>query len=101
MKKKVVSYIVVCLLIGAILVACGPSQAELEAQATQVAAGLSATQTAAGPTPTSTATATLVTNCHVNIHCHPHPPTERHKYLGPLTSPLLRRSIRAWLETKK
>lgn len=57
MKKKVF-FILVFVLIEAITVACGPSQAELDAQATQVAANLSATQTAEAPTLTPTTTST-------------------------------------------
>ncbi len=57
MKKKVFS-ILIGLMITTILAACGPSQAELDVQATQVAANVAATQTAQAPTPTSTATPT-------------------------------------------
>lgn len=46
------------LIIGASLSACGPSQAEVDAHATQVVAAIFATQTAAAPTNTPTATAT-------------------------------------------
>ena len=68
MEKKVL-FVLVCLLIGALLVACGPSQAELDAQATKVAADVFATETAEAPTrtpiptltptPTATLTSTL------------------------------------------
>ena len=52
MERKM-PFALVCLLTSVILVACGPSQAELDAQATQVAANLFATQTAEAPTPTA------------------------------------------------
>ena len=51
MERKM-PFALVCLLTSVILVACGPSQAELDAQATQIAANLFATQTADAPTPT-------------------------------------------------
>jgi len=59
-------FVSVLLLIGIILSACGPSQANLDVRATQVAASIFATQTAQAPTvtptftpsPTPTATAT-------------------------------------------
>ena len=53
MKGKTL-FVLVCLLISAILVACGPSQAEHVAQATKIAADIFATQTAEAPTPTPT-----------------------------------------------
>lgn len=43
-------------LVGVILVACGPSQAELDAQASQIAGDIFASQTAAAPTITPTFT---------------------------------------------
>ena len=46
--------ILVSLWISAILVSCGPSQAELDTQATKIAADIFATQTAEAPTPTPT-----------------------------------------------
>lgn len=49
-----ITSILMCLLISAVLFACGPSQAELDAQATKFAANIFATQTAAAPTPTNT-----------------------------------------------
>jgi hypothetical protein len=51
MKKKEV-FVLTCLLTSAILVTCGPSQAERDAQATKIAADIFATQTAEAPTPT-------------------------------------------------
>jgi hypothetical protein len=59
--KKIEFSVLVCLLIGVLSVACGPSQAERDAEATQIAAGTLATQTAEAPTltplpPTSTST---------------------------------------------
>jgi hypothetical protein len=57
MKKKM-PFILICLLTSAILVACGPSQAELDAQATKIAADIVATQTAEAPTLTYTPTPT-------------------------------------------
>ncbi len=56
MKKTVLS-VLTCLLTCAILVACGPSQAELDAEAT-AAAATSTTQTAAVPTSTLTPAST-------------------------------------------
>ena len=53
MEKKVL-FVLVCVLIGALLVACGPSHAELDAQATKIAADVFATQTAEAPTRTPT-----------------------------------------------
>ena len=44
------------LVVGVFLVACGPSQAERDAQATQIAANIFATQTAEAPTATPTPT---------------------------------------------
>jgi len=58
MNKKVFS-VLVCLLAVIILAACGPSQAEMDAQATQVAADPIATKIAAAPTPTPTNTPTF------------------------------------------
>ncbi len=59
MNKKTSRILVYLLLMGVILSACGPSQAELDAQATQSAADAFATQTAEAPTPTPTPTVTL------------------------------------------
>ena len=53
MKEKVL-FILICLLTSAILVACGPSQADRDAQATKIAADVFATQTAEAPIPTPT-----------------------------------------------
>lgn len=58
MKKKMI-FVLICLLASAILVACGPSQAERDAQATKIAADVFATQTAEAPTPTPTFTPTF------------------------------------------
>jgi hypothetical protein len=55
MKKR---FCLVVLFIGLGVAACGPSQAELDASATQIAAQVFATQTAAGPTWTNTPTVT-------------------------------------------
>jgi hypothetical protein len=57
MNKKLF-FVLVCLLPAIILATCGPSQAELDAQATEVAANMAATQTAEAPTFTPTATST-------------------------------------------
>jgi hypothetical protein len=46
--------VLIYLLISVILVACGPSQAERDAQATEIAANIFATQTAEAPAPTPT-----------------------------------------------
>lgn len=54
--KTVMSLAIISLLISVILSACGPSQAELDATATQVAANIFATQTAQAPTATPTFT---------------------------------------------
>ncbi len=51
-------YLLALLLTAGTLAACGPSQAELDAQATQTAVSVAATQTAAAPTPTPRPTAT-------------------------------------------
>ena len=60
--KNPFPFILVIALISALAVGCGPSQAEQDAQATQIAADMFATQTAQAPTatpsPTVTATAT-------------------------------------------
>ena len=55
---KRVGVLLWCLLLGAALVSCGPSQAERALIATQVAAEIYATQTAVAPTaePSSTVT---------------------------------------------
>jgi len=53
MKAKTVC-VLLCLLAGGILTGCPPSQAELDARASQTAAADFATQTAAAPTPTKT-----------------------------------------------
>lgn len=50
--------IVICLLIALLVVGCGPSQAQLDATSTQVAANLIGTITASAPTYTPTPTAT-------------------------------------------
>jgi len=55
MHRKVVN-VSLFLVIGIILVACGPSEAERNAQVTAIAASIFATQTAQAPTPTSTPT---------------------------------------------
>lgn len=52
------SFALVCIVAGISLAACGPSQAELDAQATKVAADIFATQTAEAPPPTPTPTLT-------------------------------------------
>jgi hypothetical protein len=56
MKKTTLIWI--CTMISIVFTACGPSQAELDATATQSAAYLFATQTAAAPTVTPTFTPT-------------------------------------------
>jgi len=56
MKK--VNLLLVCLAVGLLLSACGPSPAELEAAATQIVSEAFATLTASVPTSTPTATAT-------------------------------------------
>jgi parallel beta-helix repeat protein len=56
MKK--VNSLLICVLTSLVLAACGPSQADQEATATQIATNIFATQTAAVPTSTPTATAT-------------------------------------------
>lgn len=58
MEKKKVPLVLMCLLTSAILVACGPSQAERDARDTKIAADIYATLTAEAPTPTPTATNT-------------------------------------------
>jgi len=45
-------FVSLCLLASIILTACGPSQTELDAQATEITAHIFATQTAKAPTPT-------------------------------------------------
>lgn len=57
MKSKT-PYVLICILMGSLLVACGPSQVELDATSTQIAANIFATQTAAAPTATLTPTPT-------------------------------------------
>ena len=58
--EKRVPFVLMCLLTSAILVACGPSQAERDAQATKIAADIFAAQTAEPPTLTPTPTSTPV-----------------------------------------
>lgn len=58
MEKKKVPVVLISLLTSAILVACGPSQVERDAQATAIVADIFATQTAEAPTPTPTVTHT-------------------------------------------
>ena len=80
MNKKVFS-VLIYLLAVIILAACGPSQAELDAQATQVAADLSATQTAEAPTPTPTPTVTSTntpTATHTPLPTNTPTPTSTH-----------------------
>jgi len=75
-----VHLVLACLLTSAILAACGPSQAELNAQATKIAANILATQTAEAPTltptPTLTSTPTPIPTPTLNAHSqadgHPH-----------------------------
>lgn len=55
MGKKV-PFVLICMLTIAILAACGPSQAQRGAQATETAANIFATQTAEAPTSTPTPT---------------------------------------------
>jgi hypothetical protein len=57
MKREII-FITIISLIGVLLVACGPSQAELDATATQMAFDIFSTQTAQAPTATATFTAT-------------------------------------------
>lgn len=70
MNKKLF-FVLVWLLAAIILAACGPSQAELDAQATQIAANLAATQTAEAPTFTPTA---ISTNTPTNTPTATHTP---------------------------
>ena len=56
--RKRTSCLLICLLLGIALVACGASQAELDAEATKVAANIFGTQTAEAPPPTDTPTST-------------------------------------------
>jgi hypothetical protein len=56
--KQATPFIASLLLGSTIVTACGPSQAELDAQATEIAADIFGTQTAAAPTPTFTPTST-------------------------------------------
>ncbi len=56
--KKPMAYILAALFGCSIIAACGPSQVELDAQETEVAAYIFATQTAAAPTSTKTLTPT-------------------------------------------
>jgi formylglycine-generating enzyme required for sulfatase activity len=72
MKRKTYT-ILVWLLTSAILVACGPSQAELDAQATQLAATQTAKAAIPTPTPTSTPTPTNTSLPPTNT---PVPPTD-------------------------
>jgi S1-C subfamily serine protease len=58
MKGKLCTVLAVVVILSLGLAACGPSQAELDAQATRVAAEVFATQTAEAPTPTHTPTTT-------------------------------------------
>jgi len=58
--EKRVRFVLICLLTSAILVACGPSQAERDAQATKIAADIFATQTVEAPTPMPTSTLTSI-----------------------------------------
>jgi hypothetical protein len=48
----------ICLSFSLLLISCGPSQAELDVQTTQIAANIYATQTAQAPTATATFTRT-------------------------------------------
>jgi hypothetical protein len=56
--KKITAVLIVISMIGGVLAACGPSQADVNATATQVAINGSATQTALAPTATPTKTPT-------------------------------------------
>jgi hypothetical protein len=56
--KKRVHIAFLYLYLGITLISCGPSQAELDRQATEIAASIFATQTAEAPTPTPTFTPT-------------------------------------------
>jgi hypothetical protein len=55
-NRMKIHFVALFLTFGFILAACGPSEAERNAQATAVAASLFATQTAQAPPPTATAT---------------------------------------------
>lgn len=59
MARKRTSQILI-IAMGFLLVACGPSQAVLDATSTQISADIFATQTALAPTPTETATPTPI-----------------------------------------
>ena len=54
-----ITLVSVPILVGSLLVACGPSQVELDATSTQIAVNIFATQTAEAPTPTATPTPTV------------------------------------------
>jgi hypothetical protein len=69
-----ISFVLICLLMVTGLAACGPSQAELDAEATKVAAEIFATQTAEAPTPTPPPTATATPT--PTFTPTPIPPTE-------------------------
>lgn len=56
MKQQATIIFFVCLLSAVILAGCGPSEDELNATATQIAADVFTTQTAKAPTPTETPT---------------------------------------------
>ena len=53
MKRKIL-LVLICMLVNATLIACGPSQAELDAEKTRIAVEVFATQTAEAPSPTPT-----------------------------------------------
>jgi Tol biopolymer transport system component len=79
-----------CMLMAVILVACGPSQAELDAQATQVAANIFATLTAEAPTPTPTPASTLTPTPTPTPFLVPTPsPTTTSTPIPPSTQPAL------------
>lgn len=75
MKKKVY-FVSICLVVGVILGACRPSQDELDAQATKIAAEIFATQTAEAPPPTNTPTPEPPTDTPVPATNTPEPPTD-------------------------
>jgi Tol biopolymer transport system component len=60
LMNKMIRMLMICTAVGFVLVGCGPSQEELDAQATGTAAAVNATQTAEAPTLTPTPTLTPV-----------------------------------------
>lgn len=80
MNKKSCFVLVATFLINGFLASCGPTQAELDSQATKIVADIFATQTAQSPPQTQTPTVSPTST--ITPSSTPIPPTARERGLG-------------------